>query len=142
MATLDRALQIAVNVHKGQKDKFGEPYILHPLRLMQRMATIDEKIIAVLHDVIEDSSLTTNDLLKEGFNDTIVHVVDLLSKREGEKYDHYISRLQSDAIARKIKLADLEDNMDLTRIHQMGEEDRRRLSRYHKAWLTLKAKET
>lgn len=86
MSDLDKALQLAVTIHTGQKDRYGRPYILHPLRVMMKVKTDQEKIVAILHDVIEDSDLEEKDLAREGFSSEIVAAVGCLSKRDGEAY--------------------------------------------------------
>jgi len=134
MSTLDKAILIASQAHQGQKDRYGKSYILHPVRLMIKMDSVEEQIAAVLHDVIEDSDWTVNDLHKEGFSDEIITAVDCLTKKDHEPYMEYIARLKPNTIARKVKLADLEDNMDLRRIDQISEKDLKRLARYHQAW--------
>lgn len=131
--TLERAIVIACGAHEGQLDKAGEPYILHPLRLMLHMATEAERIAAVLHDVVEDSQVTTEDLIAEGFAREIVHAVDALSRRKGEDYMEFVRRASEDPIARRVKQADLEDNLDLTRIRRLTDRDLERAHRYHRA---------
>ena len=139
--SLDKALEIAVKAHQGQKDQVGDPYILHPLRIMMRMDGEDEKIVAVLHDVIEDSPLTLDDLKQAGFPDPIIEAVDGLTHRDGEEYDAYVQRASRNAIAKKIKVADLEDNMNFRRIHHLTEKDRDRMARYQKAYRFLTGKD-
>ena len=137
MATLDRAIQIAAQVHQGQKDKYGAPYILHPIRVMMHVHSKIEKIVAILHDVIEDSDLTLDDLKNERFSTEIVNAIDALSKRDGEVYDDYINRTTKNKIAITVKLADLEDNMDLKRIDVVTKKNKESMEIYHKAWLKL-----
>jgi len=137
MATLDCAIQIAAQAHKGQKDKYDAPYILHPIRVMMRVKSEIEKIVAILHDVIEDSDLTLDDLKNEGFSTEVVEAVDALSKRDGEAYDDYINRTTLNKIAINVKLADLEDNMDLRRIDVVTEKNKESMAIYHNAWLKL-----
>ncbi len=134
MSTLDKAIAIAALAHAGQVDKHGQPYILHPLRIMMSMTTEPEKISALLHDVIEDSDLVLEDLRAEGFSEEILTAVQLLTKGEDENYTEYVSRLAHNRLARTVKIADLEDNMDLRRIISITDEDLRRLQRYHWAW--------
>ncbi len=141
MSTLDKAIRIAAQVHEGQLDRYGAPYISHPLRVMARMNTDDEKMAAVLHDVIEDSACTLDDLRKEGFSAVVLQAVDHLTRREGEDYLTYIERLKPNPIARKVKLADLEDNMDLRRLPTLSAKDVERLARYHQVWVMLKQME-
>lgn len=138
MATLEKAIFIALKAHQGQKDKADDPYILHPLRVMLRMASETEMIAAVLHDVVEDTDWTTADLRKEGFSEEVLKMVDCLTRRQKETYEEFIERVKLNSTARKIKLADLEDNMDINRISEPTEEDWERLKKYHRAWLRLK----
>jgi (p)ppGpp synthase/HD superfamily hydrolase len=137
MASLDRALALAVHIHRGLKDKSGRPYILHPLRVMMKMNTDEEMIVAVLHDVIEDSDMTIYDLLKEDFPPAIISAVDAISRRSGESYNEYILRVQKNPLAVRVKLADLEDNMDLNRLPEVGIKDLDRHARYQKAYAIL-----
>ena len=141
MSTLDRAIQIAAKAHENQKDRYGQTYILHPLKLMEEMDTITEKIVAILHDVIEDSDWTLGNLRREKFSEEIVVAVDCLTRRESEHYMDYIGRLRKNPLARKVKLADLEHNMNLTRLDQITETDFERMIRYHKSWIILKNEE-
>ena len=137
MATLERAIEIAVEAHKGQKDKAGASYILHPLRVMMSFDSEIEMTTAVLHDVIEDSSWTASRLRDEGFSEEIVESVLCVTKKEGESYEEFVERSKKNPLARKVKLADLEDNMNLSRISNITEKDLRRLKRYHRAWQVL-----
>ena len=138
MSDLERAIQIAIEAHKGQRDKVGAPYILHPLRVMLRMASDVEMIAAVLHDVVEDSRWTLKDLQEEGFPEQVIESVDYLTRRKQESYAQFIGRIKPHALAVKIKLADLEDNMDLKRLKEISEQDRKRMQKYHAAWIRLK----
>lgn len=142
MSTLDKAILIAAQAHQDQKDRYGKAYILHPIRLMMKMDSVQEQIVAILHDVVEDSEWTLIDLHKEGFSEEIITAVDCMTKRDNELYMDYTERLKINPIARKVKLADLEDNMDLRRIAQISEYDLKRLERYHQAWKLLKDYET
>jgi (p)ppGpp synthase/HD superfamily hydrolase len=137
VSLLDQAIALAVQVHAGQKDRYGEPYILHPLRVMLRMSTDIERIAAVLHDVVEDSPLSLDDLRTRGFPAEVVEIVDRLTKRGGEPYESLIARAASHPAARRIKLADLEDNMDVRRMRGVTAADALRLERYRAAWETL-----
>lgn len=92
MSNLERAIAIAVEAHKGQKDKSGAPYILHPLRVMGRVNPDTEKIVAVLHDVIEDTRWTFDDLRKEGFSEDVIQAIDCVTKRDGESYEDFVKR--------------------------------------------------
>ena len=135
---LDKAILIAAQAHLGQKDKSGAPYILHPLRMMLRFKSEAEMIVAVLHDVVEDNpDWTLERLQAEGFSAEIIEAVDHLTRREEESYKEFVKRAQQNPLARQVKLADLEDNMDLKRVKNLTEKDKERLARYHKAWLKL-----
>lgn len=138
MPSLEEAITLAVGAHRGQKDKAGAPYILHPLRLMLRMETDTERIVAVLHDVIEDSPHSLEELSHEGYPPEITEALDCLTKRENEPYAAFIERVKTNPLARKVKLADLEDNMDIKRFKTMTEKDLERLDAYRKAWNSLK----
>lgn len=141
MSNLARAIEIAVEAHAGQKDRYGQPYVLHPLRLMMRAESDDERIVAVLHDVIEDNPTWTLDRLRaEGFSQPIVEAMDNITRRgKDEPYDAYITRTLQSALSRRVKLLDLRDNMDLTRILELDDEAVRRLHRYHAAWVRVSA---
>jgi (p)ppGpp synthase/HD superfamily hydrolase len=138
MRDLEDAIELAVKAHRGQKDKYGRPYILHPLSLMLKMESDEQMTAAVLHDVVEDTSVTLEDLKREGFGPRILEAVDSLSRREGESYEDYIERLSGNPAAVKVKLADLEHNMLLTRMPDISEADIPRLARYLRAWKKLK----
>jgi (p)ppGpp synthase/HD superfamily hydrolase len=140
MATLEKAISIAVTAHQGQTSKRGNPYVLHPLRLMMKMETRPEKIVAVLHDVVEDTSWTFEKLRKEGFSKKVLRALDRVTARKGESYGDFIKRLESDPIARKVKIADLEDNMNTQRIAKVTPKDLKRLKKYHKWWNYLQNK--
>lgn len=138
MSTLQRAIEIAVEAHSTQTGRDGEPYILHPLRMMAQFDTDDERMVAVLHDVVEDNPEWTLDRLRaEGFEAIIVAAVDHLTRREKESYMDFVARAAEHPLARRVKLADLRDNMNITRLPRLGGKDLERLERYHKAWLYL-----
>ena len=139
---LEKAIGIALDAHRGREDKAGAPYILHPLRLMLRMEGTEEMIAAVLHDVVEDGDWTVEALRREGFSEEVMEAVDCLTRRADESYDRYISRIGENAIARRVKISDLEDNMDVRRKKELNDEDRRRIEKYRKAWLTLTGEES
>ena len=135
---LQIAIEIAVKYHSNQVDKSGDIYILHPLRLMSWMDTIEERIIAVLHDILEDTIVTESYLLTI-FPQDIVEDIKRLSKVDGECYTDFIMRIKESPRARKIKLADIEDNMSYTRIVKLPEEHRARLiNKYTNAKLALR----
>jgi (p)ppGpp synthase/HD superfamily hydrolase len=137
MADIEEAIRIAVEAHRGQKDRAGAPYILHPLRMMFRMQTDAERMAAVLHDVVEDTGWTLDDLRAQGFAAEVVEAVDHLTRREGESYDEFVERAARHPVARRVKIADLEDNMDVRRTGEVTQQDTERLTRYHRAWRRL-----
>jgi (p)ppGpp synthase/HD superfamily hydrolase len=138
MSSLEKAIAIAVAAHTGQRDKADQPYILHPLRVMFRVNSEAERIVAVLHDVVEDSDWTFEQLREEGFTDEILKALNSVTKREGEVYEDFVERAGSNAIGRQVKLADLEDNCDLSRIAQPVEKDFQRIEKYRAAILRLR----
>ncbi len=140
MPTLERAIAIACEAHTGQIDKAGAPYILHPLRVMQNVVSTDEMIVAVLHDVVEDCPQWTFDrLISEGFSDVVLRGLDAVTKREGESYEDFVRRAAADPVGRAVKVADLRDNMDLTRIADPQERDFKRIDRYRAALAAIGA---
>ncbi len=110
MATIDKALQIAAKAHEGQKEKDGQPYIVHPLRVMNSVEGEAAKIVAILHDVVEDTSVTEDDLRQAGFGEPILAAVRCVTHGKDESYADYVVRCQGNEVARQVKLADLEDN--------------------------------
>jgi len=135
--TLEDAILIAAEAHRGKEDKGGEPYVLHPLRVMLKLQGAEERIAAVLHDVVEDTGRELADLAWMGFSEAVVAALDALTHRDGESYEEYVERAAANRIARKVKLADLEDNMDVRRLKDFGREDGERFQKYHKAWRRL-----
>ena len=137
MSDLQRAIEIAVSAHKGQLQKNGLPYVLHPLSLMQSVRSVNAKITAVLHDVVEDTAWTMEDLETEGFSQRVLAALDCLTHTPEESYEEYISKIRTNPLAREVKLADLQDNMNIRRIPELQPKDLKRLERYHQAWNTL-----
>lgn len=135
---LEKAFQIAIDAHKGQTDKAGAPYIFHPIRVSNRCSTDDEKIVALLHDTIEDTEVTAEYLLMEGFPRNIVDAILSVTRNEDENYEDFIKRSRLNPIGRQVKLHDLEDNMDITRLNELTEKDLYRLNKYIKAYKYLK----
>ncbi len=123
MANLEQAIKIAVEAHLGQTDKSGQPYILHPLHVMFSVETENEKIAAVLHDTVEDTHITFDDLVCEGFSTEVVDAVRALTKLDGESRTDAAHRASKDPIARVVKLADVAHNMDLSRISEPTRKD-------------------
>ena len=131
---LERAIEIAVQAHKGTSDKGGSPYILHPLAVMHNLDTDDEKIVGVLHDVVEDTQWTFEKLLDEGFSVTVVNALRSVTKQGGgEDYFDFIQRAKKNPLGRKVKIADIQHNMDVTRIKVISDKDATRLNKYKKA---------
>lgn len=136
---LPRAIEIATEQHAGQVDLAGQPYIEHPLRVMRRMRTNVERIVAVLHDVIEDGAVTLADLAKEGFTREELAAVDSVTRRPGEAYTVFIMRAAANPVGRWVKYEDLRDNTDPARIPAPTERDVARTRKYHKAIALLEA---
>jgi GTP diphosphokinase / guanosine-3',5'-bis(diphosphate) 3'-diphosphatase len=130
MSTLERAIAIAAQGHAGQVDKAGQPYILHPLRIMLSLSNVYDRMAAVLHDVVEDTAVTVNDLIDEGFPIEVTQAVIALTKLPGETRLDAAHRAALDPVARRVKLADNADNMDLSRIPQPTEKDFARIEEY------------
>ncbi len=130
MATLERAIAIAAEHHAGQVDLAGQPYILHPINVMLRGETDDQRIVGVLHDVVEDTPVTLEDLRAEGFSDGVVEAVDLLTKRPGESRLEAARRAAPNPLARFVKLVDNAENSDLSRIGEPTAKDYARLEEY------------
>ena len=137
---LDKAIALAKIAHEGQVDKGGHSYINHPLRVMNAVETVEEKIVAVLHDAVEDSDLTIDDLKREGFSEEIVCAIAAITKLEGEKRKDYLKRVELNKIALKVKIADMNDNADISRIYNPGDRDRERTRIYKKNILKLEKK--
>lgn len=140
---LNKAIDIARKAHEGQVDKAGQPYMGHPLRVMSMGATDEEKIVGVLHDVIEDSDWTFERLTAEGFSAEVVDALRCVSKlSESEPYDKFIQRVRTNPLAVKVKMNDLTDNMDIRRLAYISEKDVKRLRKYLKAYKLLLGKPT
>jgi len=138
---IELAVSIALEAHKGQKDKAGKPYILHPLRLMSKFDREDLQIIAVLHDVVEDSHITLDKLNRYEFHPRIITAVGRLTHRLHETYPEYIERVSGNDLATQVKLEDLRDNMDVIRLggdYPWCMDDFRRLKKYAIAYERLK----
>ena len=137
---LDRAIQIAVEAHKNQKDKYGAPYFGHISRVMNAGKTENERIVGVLHDLIEDTPWTFDDLKKEGFSAHVIEAIRCLTKKsEDEDYESFVDRIKINPLAIRVKLNDLTDNMDIRRLPMVTEKDVPRLNKYLKAYHLLAA---
>ena len=130
MPTIERAIEIAATAHAGQRDKAGQPYIFHPLRVMLRVDGAHEQMAAVLHDVVEDTSVTLDNLAQEGFPSEVLRAIAALTKLPGETRLEAAARAAADPVARKVKLADNAENMDLSRIPNPTDKDYARCREY------------
>lgn len=138
MSTLERAIEIATEAHRGQLDKAGCDYIEHPLRVMAAGKSLDEKIVGVLHDVVEDTNWTFEGLAAEGFSAEVIEALRCVTKlSESEPYDKFIARVKRNPLAVAVKLNDLSDNMDIRRLPYLSDKDVKRLKRYLKAYKQL-----
>ena len=136
---LERAIEIAVNAHKGVTDKGGNPYIVHPLRVMMSLKSDNEKIVGVLHDVVEDAEDWDFERLKEeGFSEEVLDGLRSVTKTsEEEDYNEFVQRALTDEIGRAVKIADIRDNLDVTRIGELRQKDMNRLNKYKNALKVL-----
>jgi hypothetical protein len=137
---LDKALIIATTAHADQKDKGGQPYILHPLRIMMQMDTEAKRVAAILHDVVEDTEIMFEDLEKAGIIGDPLRAVILLTKHPGQDYFEVIENITQNDIARAVKIKDLEDNMQVWRLmnrRDLKPHDLKRIQKYAKAWSIL-----
>lgn len=138
MSTLEKAIEIATEAHKGQYDKAGNDYIGHPLRVMDMGRTEEEKIVGVLHDVVEDTEWTFAQLAAEGFSQEVIDALQCVTKlSENENYDDFIERVKKNPLATAVKINDLSDNMDIRRLPYLSDKDVKRLKKYLKAYKKL-----
>ena len=143
MSTLERAIEIATEAHRGQLDKAGKDYICHPMRVMEAGRTTEEKIVGVLHDVVEDSDWTFERLAAEGFSAEVIEALRCVTKlSKDEPYDKFIARVKSNPLAVAVKLNDLSDNMDIRRLPYLSDKDVKRLKKYLKAYKQLTGEPT
>lgn len=133
----DLALLIAIRAHEGQKDKSEREYVMHPIRVAERCKNPRAKIVALLHDTIEDTDVTTEYLRSEGFPEEIINAVLSVTKQEGESYEDFVCRAAENPIGKEVKIADLEDNMDIRRLKEITDEDVARLRKYLRSWQYL-----
>ncbi len=134
---LEDAIALAAAAHRRQTDKAGEPYILHPLRVMFKLKGKQAMMAGVLHDVVEDTDVTLDEMRRRGCPKAVVEAVDLLTRRDGESYGAFIERLSRNPLAVQVKLADLEDNMDLRRLREFDARDAERMRKYLSTWQQL-----
>ncbi len=135
---LDDAIALALEAHRGVIDRSAQPYILHPMRVMFRCEGEIERIVAVLHDVVEDTGRTFDDLRKLGYSEEVIAALDCVTKREGEGYEQFVERAATNPVARRVKIADIEDNMDVRRLQGITQKDWQRMAKYLAAWQMLK----
>lgn len=137
----DKAVFIAAREHLGVRDKGGHAYILHPMRIAMHLRTNDEELmsIAILHDVIEDSKLTFEDLKAEGFTDRVIEALKLLTRQKGVSYDDYIDGMRGNRDALLVKREDLRDNSDITRLKGVSEKDFERMNKYIRSFAKVEA---
>lgn len=126
---LETAIRLAAKVHRGQVDRFGKPYVLHVMRVMERGQDFDEQVLGALHDVLERSDLTLADIEKKGFSPRVLKALERITRRANETYEAYIDRVVEDSLAIRVKLNDLADKMDLRHVDQLDDSD---LKRYNK----------
>ncbi len=136
---LSKAIVLAVQAHAGQADKAGESYIFHPLRVMLRMTDDLARMTAVLHDVLEDTPITADELRREGIPQEVIAAVACLTRRQSESYAEFIERIKPNPLARIVKCADLEDNLDASRLRTLTQADLKRMDNYRQALATLQA---
>ena len=134
---VDLALKIAIRAHEGQKDKSGREYVMHPIRVAERCKDPKAKIVALLHDTLEDTDVTGEYLREQGFPEEIVEGILSVTKHEGETYEEFVRRASKNPIGKEVKKADLEDNMDIRRLKEITDEDVKRLRKYLRAWQYL-----
>lgn len=135
--SLARAISIAAVGFEDKFDKAGRPYILHCLRVMDKMETDEEKIVAILHDTIEDGVCTMKYLIEQHFSQNVIYALILLTHTKEDTYDEYIKKIATDALATKVKLADLKDNSDITRLKGLTKKDFDRMEKYHRSYVYL-----
>lgn len=128
---LIKAYLIARKAHRGQKDKAGKSYIYHPIAVAKGVKGKECKIVALLHDVVEDSDITLDVLRSKGFNERIIEAISAITKIEGEEYTSYLKRVKSNELARIVKLSDLRHNSDLSRLKTVTQKDKERVEKYH-----------
>ena len=129
---LEKAIEIAVEAHRGQIDKAGKEYILHPMRVMLRGRNNTEMIVGILHDVVEDTPVTIDMLRLEGFSEEVLAALDCITKHKGEAYGAFINRVLTNPLATQIKLYDMEDNLNRDRIPYPTPKDEARFRKYEK----------
>lgn len=133
MSNIETAIQTALKAHKGQLDKTGAPYILHLMKLMIQCSDEQEMITCVIKDVINDSDITSYELVSHGFSHSIVEAVECLTRHDDESFEAFVERIANNEIARKIKIKEIRDNLDLTRLSYLSSRDLVNIGKYHEA---------
>lgn len=128
-----KALRISFEAHKNQTDKSGMPYVFHPFHLAEQMDDEYSTCVALLHDVVEDSDITLNDLIEQGFPQEVTDAIALMTHDKSVPYLEYVAEIRWNPIARKVKLADLHHNSDLSRLDVVDDKAMERVEKYHKA---------
>ena len=128
-----KAIRFAFEAHTGQTDRSGLPYVLHPIHVAEQMTTEDGCVVALLHDVLEDTDHTEEDLRQQGFSEAQITAVKLLTRTEGEDYFEYIRRMKENELAVAVKLEDLAHNMDRSRLEEVSDKDEARFHKYEEA---------
>lgn len=129
---LAKAIKLCYEAHKNQVDKGGSPYYLHPIYVALNMKTEEQKIVALLHDVVEDTEITIEDLKNKGFSKKIVDAVEVITKKK-ESYETYLRKVKENDLARAVKIGDIKNNMDVSRLKEITEKDIARIEKYRKA---------
>ena len=137
MTLLEKAIEISTKAHKGQKDKTGKDYINHPMTVASMVNEDNEKIVAYLHDVVEDANITLADLKEVWFDNDVIEAIDAITKRDGENYEDYIYRVSHNKIAKQVKIADMTHNSDITRFDNPSQKDIERCEKYKKKLKSL-----
>ena len=137
MEQLDNAILLATQAHHGQLDKAGAPYILHPMRVMMRMPTTEGKIVAIGHDLIEDTYVTIKDLVYNGWPEVCIMAIDCITKCPNETYNEYLNRVISDVLASECKLEDMRDNSNIYRLQKIAKHHLNMIAKYHKGALRI-----
>lgn len=127
-----KAIKIMFEKHKNQVDKSNIPYVFHPWHIAEKFSEEKNVIVSLLHDVLEDTDTTIDELRKEGFDEEIIEALKVLNHEKGEDYFSYIKKIAKNPLARDVKIADLKHNMDLTRLDNIIEKDKKRLAKYQK----------
>lgn len=137
MPSLEQAISIAASAHAGYRTENDEPYILHPLRVMLGLHDEDERIVAVLHDVVEKTGWTLDNLRNEGFSEQIIAAVDAVTRRHNEDYFDFVQRTRDNDLGRRVKIMDLKDNIAKVRNNRKSSQAEEKLAKYEEALVRL-----